>query len=263
MSLEISPDTKIDVWHSSGAPEFAGALINPALEKPSAIMGPNGKASDKRFNVYRNNVAYSLVEALGKNYPAVKAQCGQAKFNDAAQLYLFEHPPRSKLMFELGHNFADWLNHFEPAKAQMPWLADLAGVERCWLNAYHAADSDVLDPALLGLIAPDALGEIQFVRHPAAAIICSAYSIFTMLDEGRNSRAAGNPHEPQCVLVTRPQFDVEVRLLPIGSAKFMLQLFKGFTLAEAVNAATESDANFDLTSALSLLLQSGATIAAA
>jgi hypothetical protein len=251
----------LDFWQSSGAPEFAEALTNSALDKPSTIIGPNGKAADKRFNVYRNNVAYSLVEALGKNYPAVKAQCGSARFSDAALLYLSEHPPRTKLMFELGQNFADWLGSFAPAKAQMPWLADLAKAERCWLDAYHAADANPLDPALLSTIPPETLGEIRFVKHPAASIVQSQFSILTMLSEGRNGMAVETPLDPQDILITRPQFDVEVRLLPVGVGKFLNQLFDGVTLAGAAEAATGTEINFDLSSALGVLLQSGATSA--
>ncbi len=251
----------LDFWHSSGALEFAKALTNSALDKPSTVIGPNGKAADKRFNVYRNNVAYSLVEALGKNYPSVKAQCGDARFSDAALLYLSEHPPRTKLMFELGHNFADWLGDFAPAKDQMPWLADLAKAERRWLDAYHAADANLLDPALLGAIPPETLGKIRFVKHPAAAIVHSQFSIFTMLSEGRNGIAVESPLHPQDILITRPQFDVEVRLLPAGAAMFLRGLFEGLTLAQAAEAATETEINFNLSSALALLLQSGATSA--
>jgi hypothetical protein len=248
------------MWHDPLAPAFANALLNPQLPKPDGITGPNGKAADKRFNVYRNNVTYSLVEALGKNYPSVKAQCGDDKFSDAARLYLEAHPPRTKIMFQLGDNFANWLDQFAPAKAQMPWLADLARLECVWLHAYHVEDAKPLGPEVLSTISPDLLGAIRFKKHPAAAIIASHYAIQTMLEAGRNGGVA-SPKGAETVLTTRPQFAVETRVLSQGMGAFLDRLFLGQTLSEAAEAAIETDPSFDLSGGFGILLQSGASTA--
>jgi hypothetical protein len=49
---------------------FSGALINPERATPDCVAGPNGKTATKRYNVYRNNVTVSLIEALASIYPA-------------------------------------------------------------------------------------------------------------------------------------------------------------------------------------------------
>ncbi len=255
--------------HKPIALKFAEALLNPALAKPASLIGPHGKAAEKRFNIYRNNVAYSLVEALGKNYPAVKTQCGNARFTDAALLYLGEHRPRSKMIFELGKGsklttgFADWLAGFEPATAQTPWLADLANLERCWLDAFHAEDARPLDPSLFSGMTPDELGNVRFVKHAATAIICSTYSVHIMLEAGRKGLVAPERFTPQDVLITRPQFTVETRVLPEGSAIFFKQICSGNALGEAAEAAFANNPAFDFSGCLSTLFQSGATIARA
>ncbi len=240
------------------AKDFSGALLNSALPKPQGVVGPDGKAAEKRFNVYRNNVAYSLIEALGKNYPAVKAQCGEARFNDAARLYLSEHPPRGKIMFELGLGFAEWLDGFAPAKAQMPWLADLARLERAFLAAYHAGDMPPLDTSVMATIDPVAFAELRFIKHPAAVLMASPYSIFTLLEAGRNGTVVPEPLEAQSVLVTRPQLEVEVRALPNDVSQFMSEILQGASLAEAAAAGFQTNPEFDLSACLGGLLQSGA-----
>lgn len=240
------------------AKDFSGALLNSALPKPQGVVGPDGKAAEKRFNVYRNNVAYSLIEALGKNYPAVKAQCGEARFNDAARLYLSQHPPRGKIMFELGLGFAEWLDGFAPATAQMPWLADLARLERAFLAAYHAGDTPPLDPAVMATIAPEAFAELRFIKHSAAVLMASSYSIFTLLEAGRNGAVVPEPLEAQTVLVTRPRLEVEVRALPKDVSQFMSEILQGASLAEAAAAGFQTNPEFDLSACLGGLLQSGA-----
>lgn len=40
-------------------------------------------------------------------------------------------------------DFPDFIERYEHAQS-MPWLADVARIERAWLDAYHAADTEAL-----------------------------------------------------------------------------------------------------------------------
>ena len=55
---------------ASYAGAFAAALLDPARAAPAAVAGPKGKAARKRYDVYRNNVTVSLVNALAAAFPA-------------------------------------------------------------------------------------------------------------------------------------------------------------------------------------------------
>ena len=55
---------------------FASALLDPAAATPAVVLGPAGKGTIKRYNVYRNNVTVSLINALAAVYPAVKRITG-------------------------------------------------------------------------------------------------------------------------------------------------------------------------------------------
>ena len=50
--------------HASYAATFAPALLDPGSEAPSIVTGPCGKSAVKCYNVYRNNVMVSLIDAL-------------------------------------------------------------------------------------------------------------------------------------------------------------------------------------------------------
>ena len=43
---------------------FAAALLDPDAALPPGVIDPRGRPAPKRFAVYRNNVASSLVDAL-------------------------------------------------------------------------------------------------------------------------------------------------------------------------------------------------------
>ena len=119
---------------------FSAALLEPDRETPALVSGPAGKAAAKRYNVYRNNVTVSLIDALAAVYPAVQRITGVEFFRAMARFHIRETPPTSPLLFEYGRDFPAFIERYEYAQG-MPWLADTARIERAWLDAYHAADA--------------------------------------------------------------------------------------------------------------------------
>ncbi len=123
----------------SYAAVLAPGLIDPDYETPAGVVGPRGKGAVKRYNVYRNNVTVSLIDALAAAFPATQRITGVEFFRAMARFHVRETPPRSPLLFEYGHDFPDFIAHYDYAQP-MPYLADTARIERAWLDAYHAAD---------------------------------------------------------------------------------------------------------------------------
>src|ERR1700758_4255014 len=138
---------------SAYAAAFAAALIDPGCETPAIVAGPAGKGAVRRYNVYRNNVTVSLIDALAAVYPAIQRITGADFFRAMARFHLRATPPASPLLFEYGRDFPAFIESYEYAR-EMPWLADIARIERAWLDAYHAADLPVLAAEALAGIEP-------------------------------------------------------------------------------------------------------------
>ena len=81
-----------DVGPLRYAAAFSSALMRPDLEAPSLVIGPNGKSSTKRYNIYRNNVTVSLIDALAAVFPAVQRITGEEFFRAMARLYTSDIP---------------------------------------------------------------------------------------------------------------------------------------------------------------------------
>lgn len=237
-------------------------LLDPGCVTPALVAGPSGKAADKRFNVYRNNVTVSLIDALAAVFPATMRITGEAFFRAMARSHVRKTPPTSPLLFEYGRDFPDFIEHYEYAQS-MPWLADVARIERAWLDAYHAADSAVLDAGLLALIQPERLGDLVFVAHPATRIVRSAYPAVTIFSANRASGPVGriDATAPESALLTRPTLEVEVRLLPPGADTFLGCLIAGEPLGTAAAAASTYCSEFDLATAVRTMLEAGAIAA--
>jgi hypothetical protein len=243
----------------SYAAAFAAPLLDPARAAPSLVTGPNGKAAARRYDVYRNNVTVSLIAALAAIYPAVQRITGTDFFRAMARFHLRETPPTSPLLFDYGRDFPAFIERYPHAQA-MPWLADVARIERAWLDAYHAADAVSLPPAALTRIAPERLAGLTFTPHPAVRIVRSPFSAVTIF--GAN-RAAGpvpriDASTAEDALITRPELDVMVRQLPPGGATFASQLIAGCSLGEAAAAALDESSDFDIAANIAGLIEAGA-----
>ena len=169
-------------------PCFRSALLRPERETPSLIAGPKGKGAVKRYNVYRNNVTVSLIEALAAIFPAVRRITGEEFFRAMARFHIRETPPTSPLLFEYGRDFPAFIARYEYAQ-DMPWLADVARIERAWLDAYHAADAEPLSPSALAAVPAERLGDLVFTPHPAARIVRSRFAAVTIFAANRSERS--------------------------------------------------------------------------
>ena len=248
---------------SSYTSAFASALIDPRSETPAVVTGPRGKAAIKRYNVYRNNVTASLIEALAAIYPAVQRITGVEFFRAMARSHIRATPPTSPLLFEYGRDFPAFIETYEHASA-MPWLADTARIERAWLDAYHAADAEPLPAAALGSSPQERLAELCFVVHPATRLVRSRFSAVTIFAANRDDAVQGriDASMPEDALITRPDLDVVVRHLPAGGAVFLASLIAGQPLGEAAALALDASPTFDIASAIAGMIEAGAFTAA-
>ncbi|MGY3622665.1 HvfC/BufC N-terminal domain-containing protein [Bradyrhizobium sp. USDA 10063] len=245
--------------HASYAAAFAPALLDPAREVPSVVTGPNGKAAAKRYNVYRNNITVSLIDALAATYPALQRITGPDFFRAMARFHVRETPPTSPLLFEYGRDFPAFIERYEYAQS-LPFLADVARIERAWLDAYHAADAAPLSPVTLAAVAPDRLADLVFTAHPATRIVRSSFAAVTIFAANRRAASVNTIDAlmPEDALITRPECEVTVRLLPPGGAIFLSDLMSGHSLGESAAAALDRSPAFDLAANISGLIEAGA-----
>ncbi|MDE1937954.1 MAG: putative DNA-binding domain-containing protein, partial [Alphaproteobacteria bacterium] len=203
--------------------EFAGALLHAGRPIPQGLLGPDRRASAKRFSVYRNNVVVSLIEALEAAYPATRQLVGEEFFRAMARAYAVLHPPSSPIMLDYGESFAEFITVFGPART-LPYLADVARIERVWLEAYHAADAVSLAADALTAIPQDQAHNFVFEMHPSLRVVRSRYPALSIW---RMNIADGVPAPVDLeaggedVLVVRPEAEVEVRSLPPGGVAFV------------------------------------------
>lgn len=237
---------------------FAAALLNPDLPCPSGLTSWNGSDPEVRFAVYRNNVTVSLIDALADTFPVVQALVGEDFFRAMARVFVQAKPPRSRLMVYYGDSFADFVASFPPA-ASVPYLADVARLEMARVRSYHAADASAIQTEALqaALADPEQLLTLRLHVHPSVQLIASPFAVVSLwaAHQGALCLTSVDPDVAQAALVFRQGLDVDTVELKPGDARFFKSLQAGDSLLDAAQAAAGSDADFDLSQALALLLR--------
>jgi hypothetical protein len=238
---------------------FAAALRDTDQPVPEGLAAWNGPRPEKRFGVYRNNVAVGLVGALASRFPVAEKIVGAEFFAAMAHEFIQQRPPLSPLLLAYGDDLADFAQRFEPADA-IAYLPDVIRLEAARGHAYHAADAAPLEAAALAALDPERLIELQLVPHPSLSVLKSAHPVVTIwaMNSGVMPLAPIEDWAGEDALVVRPEMTVEVVSLPPGGATFLLALATGANLGAAVEAAMQDTEDFDISANLAGALQAGA-----
>jgi hypothetical protein len=206
-----------------------------------------------RLQLYRNNLVISLTEALAAIYPVVQRLVGEDFFKVACREFIPMHPPRQAPLHQFGNVFPEFIRAFKPASS-LPYLADVAALEWAWHEAYHAADAGEFDTTALQQVSQTQYSDLRFALHPALRLVRSTYPlhrIWQVNQETFNGDQSVDLDEGSvCILVTRPHLEVIVQAIPEAEWIFLSLLKKGCTIDEAVKAAMQVDARFDLATVL-------------
>jgi hypothetical protein len=149
-------------------------------------------------------------------------------------------------------------NGIDPVLHGLGCLPDVARLENAWMEAYHSEDVSVATVGELGSLSPDCLPGTRIAFHPAARLLRFATPAATVWASAQVSNGSVAPTEGlgEDTLITRPDCDVRVRVLPPGGYDFALKMRNGATLIEALTAL--DDPAFDFGAHLVGLVESGA-----
>lgn len=217
------------------------------------------------FAVYRNTVLKGCIDALEANFPAVARLVGSDWFRAAALPYVRATPPTSVMLMDYGLDFPDFLADFEPAR-ELPYLADVARLDRRWTEAHMAADAPALDASSLAALPAEALGELRARPHPATRWAWHpAQPIYTLWRANREHRPLDDRLDwvGDGALLTRAGHDGVVRWQAAGPGlcAFLDACAVDQCLTEAAQASLRAEPDLDLARLWADLITTGALAA--
>lgn len=244
----------------NGHAEFSAALLNSQLPCPQGVMSHDDDI-ESRFAVYRNNVQSGLINALAASFPVVSQLVGADFFQAMAKVFIQIHPPENPVMSTYGSQFAHFIECFTPA-ISVPYLADVARLERLCIQSFHCADAFPVSLESLAdtLDTTDSLDQLCLHLHPSVLTLNSPYAVVSiwMAHQHPQQQPVFDPDNPQSSLVVRNGLSVEVFAVSPASVAFICAVQEGCALGLAANQALQIDPSFDVGQVLALLISHGA-----
>ncbi|MBT8416386.1 MAG: putative DNA-binding domain-containing protein [Silicimonas sp.] len=240
--------------------EFRTAVLDPDRRRPKGLTDGHGREAGRRFDVYRNNVAVSLTEALETAFPVIARLLGDQNFRTMAGVFLRKHPPASPLMMYYGAEMPTFLRDFQPT-ASIGYLPDIARLELALRESYHASDRAPVDPEILQTTAPEQLMALTVTLAPSLRLVRSSWPIHAIWRFNTESDAPKPEMAAEDVVILRSDLDPEPHLLPVCAGIFLGALLAGETFGEALDKTTASSSDFDLSAVLGILIGAGAITA--
>ena len=219
-----------------------------------------GIFSTPAFAVYRNTWRKALVDALGDAYPVVAALIGPDAFQALALHFIGKRAAPSPILASWGEGFADFIAAHN-LNVDVPYLADVAWLERLATEAHLGPDADPLDPARLFEFLEAAV-EDDIALHPAARFGWFETPALTIWEahQGPGQLESFAPDwVPEGALVTRPEGRVVVTRIDRETYHWLVGIRAGEALLAAA-AAGRARADTDDTANLLLLAKNGAFV---
>ena len=242
--------------HPDFVADFDAALRGGPV--PAGLVARDLAEVERRFAVYRNNVAVSLGEALASRFPVIRRLVGEVFFAAMARLYAETDRPRSPVLAEWGEGFAGFLERFPPLAAY-PYLGDVARIEFARGRAFHAADRGPVDPARLATADPD---RVRLMLHPSVTLLPLAHPAVSIWARNQPGGEGLPLHRgPETALILRDgTFQVPVQSVGAGDAALLRSVLDGEPLAVAAAKARDAEVGHDPQPLLISLMRLGAIV---
>jgi hypothetical protein len=217
----------------SGVAEGLGAEhALPAGGLAALVHGDRRLSAEARVDVYADMYFYRLLEVLKEDYPATLAVLGATNFHNLITGYLIAHRPSEPSVLGAGKFLSEFLR-LHPLRAEFPFVADLALLERTITEVFCAADATILEASELKAVPPQRWGVAKIRRIPASAILhvqWRAAQVLRAVEEKRDWR----PPQPERnqILVWRRNSRVSYREIGPNEAAALAMLARTTKLAQ-------------------------------
>jgi hypothetical protein len=151
-------------------PDATAAPADPVLLGVIANCGALDAVP--RLRIYQEMYRARLIDVLREDFPRVVATLGDASFEALAARYLAAHPSVHPSVRHVGERFADWV---DSAASDPPFLADLARLEWARVEAFDAADAELLRMSDLQAIAAEHWPALELRAIPACRLLRCAW----------------------------------------------------------------------------------------
>lgn len=244
---------------------LAALFVWPLDDAINNIAAYAGSTRARGLKAYQTNGHASAERSLQAAYPVLMQLLGQESLYALAHALWHAQPPVRGDLAQWGAGLCDFVRASEQLAGE-PYLADIARVE--WaLHACASAANQPQDLASFALLMQQDPGELQLHLAPGGAVVPSAWPVASIMlahlthepslaEAGRRLRAGVG----EAALVWRADLRPRVRAAIAGEADFLVALWAGQSLGDALDVAPALDFNAWLPLAVQTQLLLGARV---
>jgi hypothetical protein len=185
------------------------------------IDGNQRLSAERRLGIYANAYFYRLRDILKEDFPCTYAVLGDSHFHNLITGYLLEFPPSEPSVLHAGARLPHYLQTMSGRAgvpvAQLPFLSELARLERVCTEVFHAANAEALEHLYLRDLAPESWPALRIRLHPAAQMLDTEWRVDRLMTEiTERQRWQPAQRESATILVWRHHWQVRYRALERG-----------------------------------------------
>lgn len=235
---------------------FKAALLTENNHFIDEVKASSTEEKTVRLNVYRNNIFVSLIDALADIFPVTQRLVGETFFRAMAREFITHNPPKTPLISDYGDDFPDFLRNFPPVQS-LPYLADLAALERHLLTLTHDEEHSALEQVDIAAAFDNASdpSRLRLTLPANCQILHSSFSIgaIYLAHQGTDNAPMANvtTNRSEHLLIFKNKLYGEFRIISVEESSFLSALLAHKTLEEAVPNSDQ----FDLGTTLAKLIE--------
>lgn len=238
---------------------IAEGLLQHKAEGLAGLFTHDEAELQTRISIYRNNVFFSLSNALADLYPVVQQLVGEDFFLALAKRYIREFPPASAAMVFFGADFPDYVAQ-DKACQDLSYLPDVARFELAKQHCYHAEDAKSLSAQAMQEIGVEKVMSGVLTLHPSLRIVDSrsaSRSIWQAHQSVEPNFGNIDIHLAEQSILIRPEYEVLICRADKALVMLITQIADGTNLASAIENTMQKHPDFDLPSALAMGFSNG------
>lgn len=136
------------------------------LQKPVSKLG---------LKAYMHAYSSRLMEALNNDHPCLGAYLGDTLWEQMCTCYIEKHPSQYRSLRNFGNHLPDYLLHADGFKAN-PEIAELAKLERQFLNCFDATDAETVEFSEFVKLQPEQWPSLGLVFHPSLQLLAQSFN---------------------------------------------------------------------------------------
>jgi hypothetical protein len=214
--------------------------------------------ASERFDIYRQTIFSNMQKALKITFSGIWELLGDECADTVAYAFCQEssHLPKTGCLDDFGKEFPKFIGSLKELSS-IPYLEDYASYELLKHLAYGALDANSISSADLQNISESQIDKTVFSFVPACFMFSSKFPIHDVCEIVHNKDAEPITLTDKAAygVITRVNDEVITLWISKDLWMFIDYLIKGYNLSQSVGYVQEKYLEFDLTYALSFILE--------